>query len=109
LGEQCSGNAHSALVVSCHYCAGQKAKTAGPLQRNLPLGFQGWNHPERFGADYLQHFGRPRESVRRAALLSAAANEAKNSFASLSSSLQFAPSALPGLLLRPSPGVNRAR
>jgi VCBS repeat protein len=79
---------------------GQQQPNASP-RHNMPLRFQGWKHPEQFGPDYMNRFSRPRESVRRATHLSAAANAASNSFLAFSSA-QFAPSALPGLLLRPS-------
>lgn len=73
-----------------------------PQARNMPLRFQGWNHPERFGPEYVKRFTRPRESVRRGALLTAASRAAANFPFSAFPSAQFAPSALPGLLLRPS-------
>jgi len=77
---------------------GQKIANA-PLPRNMPLRFQGWKHPERFGPDYLKRFSRPMENVRRAALLNAAAKAATSSSFP---SIQFSSSAMPGLSLRPS-------
>lgn len=80
---------------------GQQEAKRPPLSRNMPLRFQGWKNAKRFDPAYLKRFSRPRESVRHAALLSAAAKEAPHSLLAFASA-QFAPSALPGLLLRDS-------
>jgi len=67
--------------------------------RAKPMRFKGWNYPGKYRSDYLAHFSRPRASVARAELLK---NAARAAALNTSRSAQFVPSALPGILLRPS-------
>jgi hypothetical protein len=65
----------------------------------LPMRFKGWKHPGKSRSEYLAHFSRPRARAAHAELLKNAAAGAAHSNAR---STQFAPSALPGFLLRDS-------
>src|SRR5580704_1625113 len=67
----------------------------------MPMRFKGWKHPGKFRSEYLAHFSRPRARATRAELLKNAARGAARAHNS-SPSAQFAPSALPGFLLRDS-------
>ena len=77
---------------------GQPEKKA-PASHGLPTPFKGWNHPGKFRSDYMKRFSRPRARTARADLLKNAARRAAHNS---SASSQFAPSALPGFLLRDS-------
>lgn len=69
-------------------------------KRGLPMRFKGWSHPEKYSSDYLKHFSRPRARMAHAELMKNAARAAAHNS---SPSAPFAPSALPGFLLRDSP------
>jgi hypothetical protein len=61
--------------------------------------FKGWTHPGKSRSEYLAHFSRPRARAAHAELLK---NVARGAAHSDGHSTQFAPSALPGFLLRDS-------
>jgi hypothetical protein len=67
--------------------------------RGLPMRFKGWNRPGNLRSDYKTRFSRPRARTARAELLKDAARGAAHNGGP---SGQFAPSALPGILLRDS-------
>jgi hypothetical protein len=71
----------------------------GSPNRGTPMGFQGWNHPGKFGADYLKHFSRPGARQRRSELLASAANTTGHPG---DSAPQLPVPPLPGLFLRDS-------
>jgi hypothetical protein len=70
------------------------------LNKGLSLRFRGWKHTGKFSAKYSAHFSRPRARAARAELLKNVARKAaqQKPFASA----RFAPSQLPGILLRDS-------
>ena len=78
---------------------GPQAQTK-TFSRALPMPFMGWNHPGKSGADYRQHFSRPRARAERANLLAKTAAWAARQPNGRPG--QFAPSELPGVLLRDS-------
>jgi len=78
--------------------AGQADRKA-PARHGLPTRFKGWHHPGQFRSDYLAHFSRPRARAAHAELLKSAARGAAHNNSPWA---QFAPSALPGFLLRDS-------
>jgi hypothetical protein len=78
--------------------AGQPDTKATP-SRATPMRFTGWNHPKKLRPDYVKRFSRPRVRAARADLLK---NAARGAAQANGPSPQFAPSALPGLLLRDS-------
>jgi len=78
--------------------ARQPDKKASTSQGS-PMRFKGWNHPGKFRSDYMRRFSRPRARATRAELLKNATRGASHTSGAAP---QFAPSALPGPLLRDS-------
>lgn len=76
-----------------------QAFARGRASDSLPIRFKGWKHRGKFPPEYLAHFSRPRARAAHAELLKNAARAAAHNNGR---SAPFAPSALPGFLLRDS-------
>jgi hypothetical protein len=72
------------------------------FDRNMSTRFQGWKHSEKLGLDYIKRFSRATDRTRRGHLLDSTAHATVRSGSSATQFTPFAPSALPGLLLRDS-------
>ncbi len=85
--------------------SGQVLKSATQTDRKAltsigsPVRFKGWNHPGKLRSDYMGRFSRPHARAARAKLIENAAGASAHNGGRTP---QFAPSALPGLLLRGS-------
>jgi len=85
--------------------SGRVLRNAQPLDKTpsvspgLPMRFEGWNHQEKSRPNYLKRFSRPRARAARTEMLKNAARAAAHNSGLAAA---FAPSALPGFLLRDS-------